>query len=100
LAAAGFASSSSRQLRRRRTGSLEQGHRSCLTKRPSALSGLPFQSGRQTNFRIIQPAIPEAIRGNDVGNQRQLNAIIYCIAATDWTALAPAAAHLPSVPSV
>jgi hypothetical protein len=46
-----------------------------------------------------QPAIPEGISWKGCANHRHGRCNVYWIAATAWTALAPAAAHLPSAAS-
>lgn len=54
---------------------------------------------RSFRFQYVRTALPNAAARKD-GHQRCLDEIVYWIAATAWTALAPAAAHLPFAASV
>jgi hypothetical protein len=54
---------------------------------------------RRFPFQYVRTALPNA-GARKYGNQRLPRGIVYWIAATAWTALAPAAAHLPFAASV
>jgi hypothetical protein len=61
---------------------------------------------RSFRFQYVRTALPNArtalpnAAARKDGHQRCLDEIVYWIAATAWTALAPAAAHLPFAASV